>query len=31
MSFFWGFIVGFVVGVIFMAYRSNEDKRTDTE
>ena len=31
MSFFWGFIVGFVVGVFFMAYRSNEDKRTDTE
>jgi hypothetical protein len=31
MSFFWGMILGFVVGVFFMAYRSNEDKRTDTE
>ena len=31
MSFFIGFIMGFVVGVFFMAYRSNEDKRTDTE
>jgi hypothetical protein len=31
MSFFIGFIMGFVVSVFFMAYRSNEDKRTDTE
>jgi hypothetical protein len=31
MSLFIGLIMGFVVGVLFMAYRSNEDKRTDTE
>jgi len=31
MSFFWGLIVGFVVGVFYMADRSNVDKRTDTE
>jgi len=31
MSFFIGLIMGFVVGVLFMAYRSNEDKRTEIE
>jgi len=31
MSFFWGLIVGFVVGVFYMAHCSNVDKRTDTE
>ena len=29
MSFFIGLIMGFVVGLVFMAYRSNEDKRTN--
>ena len=31
MSFFWGLILGFVIGVFYMADRSNVDKRTDTE
>lgn len=31
MSFFIGLIMGFVVGLVFMAYRSNEDKRTEIE
>jgi len=31
MSFFIGLVMGFVVGVLFMAYRSNEDKRTEIE
>ena len=31
MSFFIGLIMGFVVGLFFMAYRSNEDKRTEIE
>ena len=31
MSFFIGLIMGFVVGVVFMAYRSNEDRRTEIE
>jgi len=31
MSFFIGLVMGFVVGELFMAYSSNEDKRTETE
>ena len=31
MSFFIGLIMGFVVGLVYMAYRSNEDKRTEIE
>ena len=31
MSFFIGLVMGFVVGVFFMAYRSNEDSRTNIE
>ena len=31
MSFFIGLIMGFVVGLVFMAYRSNEDRRTEIE
>jgi len=31
MSYFIGLVMGFVVGVFFMAYRSNEDKRTETK
>ena len=31
MSFFWGFLLGYVVGVLYMAYRSNIDSRTTTE
>ena len=31
MSFFIGLIMGFVVGLVFMAYRSNEDKRSEIE
>jgi len=28
---FWGFLLGYVVGVLYMAYRSNTDSRTTTE
>jgi hypothetical protein len=31
MDFFWGLLLGFVVGVFYMADRSNVDKRTDIE
>lgn len=31
MNFIWGLLLGYIVGVLFMAYRSNTDKRTDTE
>ncbi len=31
MSFFIGLIMGFVVGLVFMAYRCNEDRRTEIE
>ena len=31
MMFFWGLILGFVIGVFYMADRSNIDKRTDIE
>jgi len=31
MDFFWGLLLGFVVGVFYMADRSNADKRTDIE
>lgn len=28
---FWFFYAGFMVGVFYMAYRSNVDKRTDNK
>jgi biotin transporter BioY len=31
MIFLWGFLVGYIVGVLYMAYRSNIDSRTMTE
>jgi hypothetical protein len=31
MSFFWGLLLGYIVGVLFMEYRSNIDKRTNIE
>jgi purine-cytosine permease-like protein len=31
MNFFWGLLLGYIVGVLFMAYRSNIDKRTNIE
>jgi hypothetical protein len=31
MSFILGFFAGYIVAAIVYAYRSNEDKRTDTE
>jgi len=31
MDFFWGLLLGYIVGVFYMAHRSNTDKRTDTE
>ena len=30
MNFFWGFLLGVIVGVLYMAYRSNQDDRTTT-
>lgn len=30
MSFFWGLILGFVVGVLYMADRANVDNRSET-
>lgn len=27
MTFFWGFLLGYVVGVLYMCYRSNEDSK----
>ena len=31
MSFFWGLLLGFFVGMFYSAYRSNEDKKTEIE
>jgi hypothetical protein len=31
MNFFWGFLLGVIVGVLYMAYRSNQDDRTTIE
>jgi len=31
MNFFWGFLLGLIVGVLYMAHRSNQDDRTTTE
>ena len=31
MNFFWGFLVGYIVGVLYMCYRSNIDARVDRE
>ena len=28
---FWGFLLGYIVGVFYMAYRANIDSRTTTE
>jgi hypothetical protein len=28
---FWGFLIGYIVGVLYMAYRSNIDSGTTTE
>jgi hypothetical protein len=28
---FWGFLIGYIVGVLYMAHRSNMDSRTTTE
>ena len=31
MTFFWGCLLGYIVGVLYMCYRSNEDARVDRE
>lgn len=31
MNFFWGLIIGYILGVLYMAYRANEDARVDRE
>ena len=31
MNFFWGFLVGYIVGVLYMCHRSNIDARVDRE
>ena len=31
MNFFWGFLLGYIVGVLYMCYRSNEESRVDRE
>jgi hypothetical protein len=31
MNFFWGFVLGYIVGVLYMCYRSNIDARVDRE
>ena len=31
MTFFWGFLLGYIVGVLYMCYRSNIDARVDRE
>ena len=31
MNFFWGFLLGYIVGVLYMCYRANEDARVDRE
>jgi hypothetical protein len=30
MDFFWGFLLGYIVGVFYMCYRSNENDRDYT-
>ena len=29
MDYFWGFLLGYIVGVLYMCYRSNEDARVN--
>jgi hypothetical protein len=31
MNFFLGFLLGYIVGVLYMCYRSNQDARVDRE
>jgi len=31
MDFFWRLLLGYIVGVLYMAHRSNIDKRTNIE
>jgi len=31
MNFFWGFLVGYIVAVLYMCHRSNIDARVDRE
>ena len=31
MDYFWGFLLGYIVGVLYMCYRANEDARVDRE
>ena len=31
MNLVWGFLLGYVVGVLYMCYRSNIDSRVDRE
>jgi hypothetical protein len=31
MNFFWGLLLGYIVGVLYMAHRSNTDTRTNIE
>ena len=31
MTFFWGFLLGYIVGVLYMCHRSNIDARVDRE
>jgi len=31
MTFFWGFLLGYVVGVLYMCHRSNVDSKRHIE
>ena len=31
MTFFWGFLLGYIVGVLYMCHRSNIDSETHIE
>ena len=31
MNFLWGFLLGYIVGVLYMCHRSNIDARVDRE
>ena len=31
MNLVWSFLLGYIVGVLYMCYRSNEDARVDRE
>jgi hypothetical protein len=31
MNFFWGLLIGYIIGVLYMCYRANEDAKVDRE